>query len=157
MALIEHELRKQSGELQLLLNEQLANLAVSYVKLHQYHWFVKGMHFQTLHEMFESLYETVAEMLDELAERMLAIGIKPASTLKEYLALTRLEEGSEGEESGEQMLRIVASDFEQMIRLLKKASHLAETKTDDPVTADMLNTHIKKLQEQVWMLQAMID
>lgn len=156
MALIEHDLKKHSGELQRLLNEQLANLAVAYVKLHHYHWFVKGMQFQVLHGKFEELYNMVTQMMDELAERMLAIGLRPASTMKDYLALTRLEEGGAGDETAEQMLRIVSSDFGQMIQLLQQAAEQAEQKANDAATADLLNGHIKTLQKQVWMLDATI-
>lgn len=156
MALIEHDLKKQSGELQRLLNEQLANLAVAYVKLHHFHWYVKGMHFQVMHEKFEELYNAVTQMMDELAERMLAIGLRPASTMKDYLSLTKLHEGGAGDESAEQMLQMVSSDFKQMIQVLQLAVAHAEEKENDAVTADLLNGHIKTLQKQVWMLNASI-
>lgn len=39
-----------------VLNKQVANWNVLYVKLHNYHWYVTGPHFFTLHEKFEEFY-----------------------------------------------------------------------------------------------------
>ncbi|WP_374718123.1 Dps family protein, partial [Neobacillus sp.] len=54
-----------------VLNKQIANWAVLYLKLHNYHWFVKGDQFFTLHAKFEEFYNEAADHLDELAERLL--------------------------------------------------------------------------------------
>ena len=61
------------------LNQQVANLSVLYVKLHNFHWFVKGQNFFQLHEKFEELYDEVTEIYDEVAERILMIGEKPVA------------------------------------------------------------------------------
>jgi starvation-inducible DNA-binding protein len=68
-----------------ILNKQIANWSVLYTKLHNYHWYVKGGQFFTLHVKFEEFYNEAGLHVDELAERLLAIGGKPAATLKEYL------------------------------------------------------------------------
>src|SRR5699024_7758085 len=68
-----------------VVNELVANQGVLYVKLHQYHWYVQGPDFYTLHEKFEELYDETSEKFDLFAERLLAIGEKPYSTLSEYL------------------------------------------------------------------------
>ena len=47
----------------------------------------KGPQFFTLHEKFEELYTESATHIDEIAERILAIGGKPVATMKEYLEL----------------------------------------------------------------------
>lgn len=47
--------------LEQVLNEQVANLNVLYVKIHNYHWYVKGENFFTLHVKFEELYNDVTE------------------------------------------------------------------------------------------------
>ena len=64
------------------LNKLVANLTVLYTKLHSFHWYVKGRSFYTLHEVFENYYNHTTESLDEVAERLLAIGGRPVSTLK---------------------------------------------------------------------------
>ncbi|MEW8986778.1 MAG: DNA starvation/stationary phase protection protein, partial [Bacillus sp. (in: firmicutes)] len=67
------------------VNKQVANWTVLYTKLHNYHWYVKGRHFFTLHTKFEELYNEAATIIDEFAERILALEGKPVATLKEYL------------------------------------------------------------------------
>ena len=77
-------------KIQSVLNKQVANWSVLYVKLHNYHWYVKGPHFFTLHEKFEELYNEAGATVDELAERLLAIKGYPVATMEEYLSLIHI-------------------------------------------------------------------
>jgi len=154
MAVKEQDLRNSTDELQQALNEQLANWAVAYVKLHQFHWFVKGPHFATLHAKFEELYDMAASKLDELAERMLAIGLQPASSMKAYLGLATIRESELAPDGDQEMLASVAADFGTVVDGLKRAVKLAESR-DDEATVDMLIAQIEELQKQMWMLNAM--
>lgn len=43
------------------LNQQVANFSILYVKIHNYHWYVKGEQFFTLHAKFEELYNDVTQ------------------------------------------------------------------------------------------------
>ena len=70
------------------LNELVATWSVLYTKLHNYHWYVSGPSFFTLHTKFEELYNEVTLNLDEIAERILSKGGKPVATLKEHLELS---------------------------------------------------------------------
>ena len=56
-----------------IVNKQVANFSVMYIKLHNFHWYVKGEQFFTLHEKFEELYTETATIIDDLAERLLAL------------------------------------------------------------------------------------
>src|SRR5690625_3663618 len=67
------------------LNRLVADQTVLYMKIHQYHWYVQGPHFFTLHVKFEELYDESNEYFDAFAERLIAKGEKPFSTLGEYL------------------------------------------------------------------------
>ena len=62
----------------------LGNMHTLHVKLHQYHWYVKGANFFTLHEKFEELYNENEKWFDKLAERLITSGHKPASTTVEF-------------------------------------------------------------------------
>lgn len=59
-----------------------SKLTVAYTKLHNFHWYVKGPNFFSLHEKFEELYNEASQYVDDLAERILAIGGNPVATLK---------------------------------------------------------------------------
>lgn len=155
MAVKEQALQSGAGKLQQVLNEQLANWAVLYVKLHHHHWYVKGPHFETLHAKFEELYNMAASNMDELAERMLAIGLKPASAMKDYLALASIREAEQQSASDQDMLASTVNDFTTIATGLKTAIQLAEGE-QDTATADILIGYLQELEKQMWMLNAMM-
>ncbi|WP_199615666.1 Dps family protein [Paenibacillus alkalitolerans] len=132
------------------LNKQIANWNVLYVKLHNFHWFVKGQQFFTLHLKFEELYNEAALHIDELAERVLAIGGRPLATMKEYLAESSVREAS-GNENASGMVSSVASDFRTLIGELKQGMEAAQAAGDE-TTADMLLAIHTSLEKHVWML-----
>lgn len=134
------------------LNIQIADWSVLYTKLHRYHWFVKGPLFFTLHEKFEELYSEAAEVVDEAAERLLAIGGTPAASLTEFLSITTLEE-SNGEKKAEDMVAALASDYKHIKEQLISLAQLAEEQ-EDQVTADFAIGLMEKLDTHIWMLQA---
>ena len=49
-----------------ILNKQISTWSVLYVKLHNYHWYVKGNQFFTLHVKFQELYEESTLHLDDI-------------------------------------------------------------------------------------------
>jgi starvation-inducible DNA-binding protein len=146
----------KTKQLQETLNGQLANWSVMYVKLHHFHWYVKGPHFPVLHVKFEELYELAALKLDELAERMLAIGLEPSSTMKEYLSMSKIKEGGKAGTNDSEILATIVDDFTTIVEGLKEAAQIAEEQFEDGTTADMLYGQIEELQKQIWMLNATI-
>lgn len=137
------------------LNKQTANFGVLYMKLHHYHWYVAGPNFFTLHEKFEQLYNEATLIMDELAERMLAIGGKPVSTLKNMLSIASISEAIGGE-SAEAMVKELIADLELLLGELEEASESAEESGDSP-TADMLIAKQEWLEKTNWMLKAYIS
>ncbi|MFB9325792.1 Dps family protein [Paenibacillus aurantiacus] len=135
-----------------ILNKQVANWSVLYVKLHNFHWYVKGSQFFTLHVKFQEFYEEAALHVDELAERLLAIGGKPEATMKQYLDTSSIKE-AKGTESAEQMVDVLIDDFGTVIDELKDGMEKAE-KAGDETTADMLLAIHSTLEKHVWMLKA---
>ncbi|MCE5171260.1 DNA starvation/stationary phase protection protein [Paenibacillus profundus] len=145
---------QQNAQLQTLLNQQVANLNVMYVKLHNYHWFVKGHLFFNLHEKFEELYNEITEKMDEVAERLLTIGGKPYATLKEYSQHTTIQEGV-GNETSEDMVKQLIKDFNQLIKEFGEAQEEAQ-KVGDEVSNDLFIGMQGDLAKHVWMLSAYI-
>ncbi|WP_027094305.1 Dps family protein [Cohnella thermotolerans] len=134
------------------LNIHLADWNVLYTKLHHYHWYVTGPHFLALHAKFEELYEFAATSLDEVAERILALGGRPISSLRQYLGQTLLTEAGK-ESTDTEMLEAVISDFRKLADSLKETANLAD-ESGDKVTSDFLGGHTEELQKQIWMLTA---
>ncbi|MVP00837.1 Dps family protein [Paenibacillus lutrae] len=135
-----------------VLNRQVANWTVLFVKLHNFHWNVKGHEFFTLHVKFEELYNEAANYVDELAERLLAVGGKPVATMKESLELSSIKEADGGEKPDE-MVRSLLADFETIIGELKQGIQEADEAKDEG-TADMLLGISVALEKHRWMLSS---
>ncbi|OIK11892.1 DNA starvation/stationary phase protection protein [Bacillus sp. MUM 116] len=124
------------------------------MKLHNYHWYVKGSNFFTLHEKFEEFYNEAGVHVDELAERLLSIGGNPVATMKECLELSSIQEAN-GSESAEAMVQSIINDFSIIIGELKEGMNLAGEVSDE-TTGDMLLAIHSGLEKHVWMLQAFL-
>ena len=143
-----------SNELNHELNVQVATWSVAYTKLHNFHWYVKGPSFFTLHVKFEELYNEATLHMDEIAERLLALGGKPVATMKEQLELSGIEEANK-KETAEEMVDTVVSDYDKIMKSLKKGMELAAEDGDD-MTEDMLNAIHQNLEKHSWMLSAFL-
>ena len=74
--------------------------------------------------------------MDELAERLLALGGEPVATLRESLELASVNEAENGQ-TAEQMVQTIVEDFEILTLELKKGIELAD-QSGDETTGDML-------------------
>ncbi len=132
------------------LNEQVGNLILFYVKLHNYHWFVKGSQFYRLHELFEEMYDEITETYDEVAERMLMLNMKPVATLKDSLAVATLKEAT-GKETVEEMVKAVLDDYKHLNEAFGEVLELAADSGDD-VTEGLMTDTRETFQKHIWML-----
>lgn len=125
-----------------------------YIRLHQFHWYVKGSHFFTLHEKFEELYDEATENLDVVAERLLAIGGEPYSTLQEFIDNSILKEDTEDKHlTQDQMVEAVVKDLEAIANLLQEGTKLTDEHEDFP-SNDMLIAMKDATDQHIWMLKA---
>ena len=136
------------------LSRLLADSYTLYLKTHNYHWNVTGPQFNTLHQMFEQQYTELAAAVDEIAERIRALGVRAPGSYKEYAALTRIEEG-DGEESAEEMIRQLAIGQETVVRTAREAFPASDTANDEP-TADLLTQRMQIHEKNAWMLRSML-
>lgn len=141
-----------SQNLNAKLNELVSTYSVLYTKLHNYHWYVSGPSFFTLHEKFEELYNEATLNLDELAERILSKDAKPVATLCEHLAQSLIQE-AEGKETAEQMVATIVADFKTIMQALNETMSIAADDGDDR-TEDMLNAMYQSIEKHTWMLNA---
>ena len=136
------------------LSRLLADSYTLYLKTHNYHWNVTGPQFNTLHQMFEQQYTELAAAVDEIAERIRALGERAPGSYQEYAALTRIEEG-DGEEPAEEMIRQLAIGQETVVRTAREAFPAADEANDEP-TADLLTQRMQIHEKNAWMLRSML-
>jgi len=136
-----------------LMNRNLANLQVLYVKLHNYHWNVKGKQFFAIHEATEGYYNHVAEQYDAIAERLLQLNEKPLVTMKDYLSVATISESTENDFTPEQVIDHLLADFSALLKDYKEIAEAADS-IGDRTTANMADENIEWLEKVIWMLNA---
>nr|WP_286206411.1 Dps family protein [Staphylococcus haemolyticus] len=134
------------------LNQQVANWTVAYTKLHNFHWYVKGPNFFSLHEKFEELYNEASQYVDDLAERILAIGGNPVGTLKESLEISNVDEAGKNY-SAEQMVEAFSNDLTHISEQLVKSIEVAGEAGDD-VSEDMFIGMKNSVDKHNWMFKS---
>ncbi|MFK0524992.1 Dps family protein [Paenibacillus illinoisensis] len=143
-----------TAALQEVLNRQIAGWSVLYTKLHHFHWYVQGPHFFTLHAKFEELYNLATANMDEVAERLLAIGGRPVATTSEQLRLSPVDE-AQGQMPAERMVESVVADLRTMVEVIEQGIHAAG-EAEDNATEDMLIGFTAALDKEIWMLNAFL-
>ena len=74
------------------LEKLLADSYTLYLKTQSYHWNVTGPMFTTLHGLFESQYTELAEAVDEIAERLRAVGSPAPGSFTQFMAIASVKE-----------------------------------------------------------------
>ena len=145
---------KHREEIATGLSRLLADSYTLYLKTHNYHWNVTGPQFNTLHLMFEQQYTELATAVDEIAERIRALGIKAPGSYAAFAGLTKISEGS-GDETAEQMIRELVLGQETVARTAREIFPLAAGASDEP-TSDLLTQRMQIHEKNAWMLRSML-
>lgn len=139
-----------------VLNQSLAGTYVLYAKTHAFHWNVAGPQFYGIHKLTDEQYQDMAAAIDEIAERVRAIGFPAMSGLGNYLAASPVEDVDVSEmPDARDMVMQLAQDHQTMAAKLRKAVSVAE-QADDVYTADLLTARIGVHEEAAWMLNAIV-
>ena len=135
-----------------ILNRLLADEVLLYIKTRNYHWNVVGPQFSELHKFFESQYDELDEIMDEVAERARALGGKAAGSMSEFLKLARLKEAAGGD--ARKMIAELLGDHESVIRSLREDLAAVGEKHGDAGTNDFLTGLMEQHEKLAWMLRA---
>ena len=137
------------------LSHLLADSYTLYLKTHNFHWNVTGVMFQTLHTMFEEEYTELATAVDEIAERIRALGHFAPGSYKAYLKLANVEE-ADGVPEAKEMIRQLVSAHEAVAKTARSVFPAAEDGNDE-VTADLLTQRMQVHEKTAWMLRSLLD
>jgi starvation-inducible DNA-binding protein len=146
---------EQRGEIAGQLSSLLADSYTLYLKTHNYHWNVTGPQFNTLHTMFEAQYTELALAVDEIAERIRALGVTAPGSYQEFAKLTSVKEATGGE-SAEKMIAELVTGQETVVRTARQAFPAADAANDEP-TADLLTQRMQVHEKNAWMLRSMLE
>lgn len=137
------------------LSRLLADTYTLYLKTHNFHWNVTGPMFNTLHLMFETQYTELATAVDEIAERIRALGVAAPGSYAQFAERTGIAEET-GVPAAQDMIAQLVKDQETVVRTAREVFPLADAAGDEP-TADLLTQRMQIHEKTAWMLRAMIS
>ncbi|MFM2174144.1 MAG: hypothetical protein RLZZ54_2071 [Cyanobacteriota bacterium] len=137
------------------LGRVLADSTVLYAKTHGFHWNVTGPMFNTLHLMFMGQYTELWTALDEIAERIRALGYQAPFGGSIYRTLSSIPE-SEGVPAAMDMVRELVAGHEAVARTIRSVFAVADEANDQP-TADLLTQRLQIHEKTAWMLRSLLE
>ena len=111
--------------------------------------------FQTLHVMFEGQYTELSSAVDQIAERIRALGVKAPGSYQEFQKLTSIKE-SVGDLTANQMIAELVQGQEAVIRTAREYFRIVDEAHDEP-TADLLTQRMQVHEKTAWMLRSMLE
>ncbi len=136
------------------LSRLLADTYTLYLKTHNYHWNVTGPQFNTLHQMFMTQYTELGLAVDEIAERIRALGAFAPGSYSEFARLATVKEAGAIPDA-DSMVAELAADQATVVRTARSVFEHADAASDEP-TADLLTQRMQVHEKTAWMLRAMI-
>jgi starvation-inducible DNA-binding protein len=137
------------------LAKVLADSYMLYLKTHNYHWNVTGKLFHPLHAMFEEQYTELAEAIDEIAERIRALGFRAPGSFREFSEITSIQEDTDQPDAIE-MIRRSAEANETILRTAREALNPCQDAGDE-ATIDLLTHRLKVHSKTAWMLRSHLE
>ncbi len=138
------------------LNATLADTYSLYMKTHAYHWNVTGPQFHTLHIMFEQQYNEMWMALDEIAERVRALGVFAPMSGKQFADLSAIDNAEASPPAASKMITQLLDGHETLIKRARQGLATAED-AGDAASADLLTVRIQIHEKTAWMLRALTE
>lgn len=137
------------------LSSVLADTYALYLKTQNFHWNLVGSEFFSLHLLFEKQYEDMAEAIDEIAERIRALGFFAPGSFTKLKKLSKIPE-EDKVVSSKQMLKKLIQGHEWMAKSGKPIVRFSQDEYDD-ITADMLIKRLNFHEKAAWMLRSHLE
>lgn len=137
------------------LSKLLADTYTLYLKTHNFHWNVTGPMFNTLHLMFETQYNELALAVDQIAERIRALGYPAPGSYRDFAKLSSIPE-ADGMSSADDMIRQLVAGQEAVTRTARSLFPAVDAVADEP-TADLLTQRMQLHEKTAWMLRSMLE
>ncbi|RZT09165.1 starvation-inducible DNA-binding protein [Duganella sp. CF402] len=137
------------------LSGLLADSYTLYLMTHNFHWNVKGPMFNSLHQMFMTQYTEQWAALDQIAERIRALGYPAPGTYAQFVKLATIKE-IEGVPAALDMVRHLVAAQEATARTARKLLPVV-SEADDQPTADLLTQRLDVHEKTAWMLRSLLE
>ena len=132
----------------------LAETYTLYLKTQNFHWNVRGTEFYSLHLLFEKQYQEMAEAVDEIAERIRALGFFVDASFSAFAERSSIKE-EENVLNAKEMLTSLVQGHEMLIREGRRVAEIADRELDF-ATVDMLGRRLGAHEKMAWFLRSQI-
>ena len=137
------------------LNVYLANIGVSYIKLHNLHWNVVGGQFKAVHEYLETVYDAYADVLDEVAELLKMQEAYPVAGMADMLRIATVKELESKDVAVQDSLRILLDDLKLLQAQAADIRKRADAE-DNFAVVGMMEDHLGGYAKNVWFVASML-
>jgi starvation-inducible DNA-binding protein len=137
------------------LSKLLADSYGVYLKTHGYHWNVRGPNFAALHQLFMTQYTEVWAAIDEVAERIRALGALAPQGYGAFGNLSAIKDGDPAKGPNEMIKDLIAS-HEALIATAYAILPTVQAAGDE-VTASLLSDRLTAHEKHAWMLRASLE
>jgi starvation-inducible DNA-binding protein len=135
------------------LGAVLASTSALQLKTQNFHWNVTGQNFGALHELFEKQYNELFAAVDEVAERIRALGAVAPGSFAQFSELSEIKEAPAKPPADKTMIKVLADDNETLSKLCTEVGSFADD-AGDTATGDLMNGRIHAHDKAAWMLRA---
>lgn len=145
------------GKLALSLNRQLGALVDLHSQVKQAHWNIRGRFFYARHELFDQIAEHLRAMIDDVAERVGALGFYAEGTVRLAASGTYLSPYDHTVADGQAVIKMLVERFGQVESELRPLIDFTQSELEDPVTADLLTESLRTVEKDLWFLEAHLE
>ncbi len=131
----------------------LASTYTLQLKTQNFHWNVTGPTFGTLHELFDKQYNEIFLAVDDVAERIRALGEVTPGSFAHFAKLSEIKEAPVKPPADKVMISTLADDNEKLSKLCTEVGSFADD-AGDTATGDLMNGRIKAHDKAAWMLRS---
>jgi starvation-inducible DNA-binding protein len=136
-----------------ILNERLAEAIDLQSQVKQAHWNVKGPHFIALHELFDKISDVVLEQIDTLAERITALGGTAEGTVAVAARRSKLKNYPLSITAGKDHLYYLSTQLSVFGKSARAAVGQAD-ELGDADSADLLTGISRQVDKYLWFVEA---
>ncbi|AXX91521.1 DNA starvation/stationary phase protection protein [Malaciobacter molluscorum LMG 25693] len=138
------------------LKQIQADAHALYIKMHNYHWNIKGMDFFPVHSHTEEIYNSMSVLYDDTAERILQLGEKPYLTIKQLADATKIETETKDSFNSKEIVVSIIKEYNYLLNEFKHLSKVA-SENADKTTETFADDKIAKFEKDVWLMSNMIS
>lgn len=132
----------------------LSDLHLLVQTTHNFHWNIVSTSFYEYHKLFDEHYENLNNLIDDWAEYLRQLDIKPNGNYSDYLVLSNLKEPENGENYSDfQMFEKLNNDYEILFSYLK-TNFLNNDEIDDEILKDKITNIYQICSKQNWIIKS---